>query len=263
MARRVKKKKLQPRVTTSGKPRCACGQCLSQLSSVMMKRWALHEGERWFRLSPRQAYFRHCAKCHKERWPQDVRAQNRHCRPDVVNWWRATGAVKTKLVCGDLWLLAPPPEEQAEAKQPARGQQQPRKRRRKGKQLAAESAERTEAEWQEQIAEAKRQIEAFKREPEPTTERVPEQEKAPATTETSQLRGVLRKAGARADKRLKQLTWKDEGLFERTTPPSRGRARKDPAWNRPAPTRKHVENLARTFGLVAYFGACPLLPWPF
>ena len=69
------------RKCVSGKPKCTCGTALSQLSPAMLRRWADHEGQRWYRLSSRQAYFRFCTTCHSQRWPSDIRSRNRYSRP--------------------------------------------------------------------------------------------------------------------------------------------------------------------------------------
>ena len=109
-------------------------------------------------------------------------ASNGHAQGTIAHARTHTVTVKprwqrVRYVCGDLWLTAPVPERRGAEQRPAR------QTRRKRKQLVAdsvESADRREAEWQEQVAEAKRCTEAFKREPEPTKDPALEQEKAPA-----------------------------------------------------------------------------------
>ena len=142
IVRRKPKASAKSRRRLSGKPRCGCWSFLSQLSKEMQKKWALREGERWFRLSAAQCDFRYCKSCHKAKFPADVRSQNRYCRPGVA-WWKLCGATKVGYVCGDLWLTAPVPERRGAEQRPAR------QTRRKRKQLvteSVESAERTGAE---------------------------------------------------------------------------------------------------------------------
>ena len=95
----------------SGKPRCPCGQCLSELSPLMLTTWAGFEGERWFRLSNRQAYFLRCKSCHVAHWPQDSRSQG-HCRPYASAWraWQSIRDGRVRLVSGDFFLTRACPE---------------------------------------------------------------------------------------------------------------------------------------------------------
>jgi len=96
----------------SGKPRCPCGNAfLSELSPNMLITWAGFEGERWFRLSNRQAYFLFCKSCHEARWPQDSRSQ-RHCRPNASAWraWQSIRDGRVRLLAGDFFLTRACPE---------------------------------------------------------------------------------------------------------------------------------------------------------
>ena len=72
--------------SSDGAPECPCGAKLSRLSDRMLRVWEDCEGECWFRLSEKQAYFRFCVRCHSELWPRDLRTQGRWCRPGAAYW---------------------------------------------------------------------------------------------------------------------------------------------------------------------------------
>ena len=86
-----------------------CGHELATLSPELQRTWLVEKGIKWEEGEGSLAYWRLCAKCHRRVWPLDKRVEGRYCRPFVEHWKIHCG-FKVRLVAGDFYLTAPPPD---------------------------------------------------------------------------------------------------------------------------------------------------------
>ena len=93
-------------------PLCPCGTKLTELVGVQLRQtWEPGKDEKWYWLSPVQAYWRYCLPCHLALWPSDRRCNNGNSRPGTSTG-SAPGTLRNggmMLVNGStLWLTAMP-----------------------------------------------------------------------------------------------------------------------------------------------------------
>ena len=182
-----------------GPPVCSCGQhTLAQLKSpTLLQAWASMEGVSWSR-GPRGPYFHFCQKCHLGIWSEDNRPpiSNRFCRPARPSW-EGRGQ-RSRCLLGDYFLTEPPPELYSAA---AREQAKVAWKRRNQERKEAEAQRRLNAQnWEVQLWGAALPRDALQ--PEGTAS-------VSGAACGAPVRGILRKRGAKRNRPVRQLTFKD------------------------------------------------------
>ena len=91
----------------------ACSTQTSVLSPLMQVRWAEREGSAWRRDGQKIPHFLFCFGCHLNRWPHDVRTNNRYSRPGGLieySFKKYVFGGFARTPAGVFCLTQPPPE---------------------------------------------------------------------------------------------------------------------------------------------------------
>ena len=91
----------------------ACSTQTSVLSPLMQVRWAEREGSAWRRDGQKIPHLLFCFGCHLNRWPHDVRTNNRYSRPGGLTEYSFKKCVFggfARTPTGEFCLTQPPLE---------------------------------------------------------------------------------------------------------------------------------------------------------